>query len=556
MSLRSIAYCLGISFLAVACTDSREQYGRSVEAPLVEKRQGLGQPIFIDTDEDGTVSGDRDGDQDVDLVGPNLSQEEQDRRRRENSRQPIVYGQGASHISFETTILESQNILSRPFFGPDADGFAAYDESIYVDWRTEAPRVPDAIYVNTGYLGELELPTPLRNFRMGMELREFFPPTDPFGLQFLKTLYQVLEGVDSGYDCLLEQTCRAITGEEQYILFRLPRAIFLFSKDDRNTLYRIVLLRYIDPGLFANDFDLLTGRFVMSEETELKIGQPWGAAREASTVDSETETLTRSFRKDFEGVSIGLSRSHFLRDYREPTEDEIFQSVSLFSPGRNRIQVGGQYVVVSSGDGLNIDLAFSSIRPPISTELELPDVLLGWVDEGGEGIERALGEREARRQMVGNLVGLLAPTALQPQMQSLIGRTQLQKDLIQKLSDLLLARLEEQAKDNPQQVIARRVRGFHNDREGRSFSTTLVSYDPVANQGRHYFVSINERDGTMVFATGLFNNQFDPYIVPTLNQPIRAGNFGVSGLRLGDVVQLKDLDVGKGEATVQMLIPS
>ncbi|MEZ4752583.1 MAG: hypothetical protein R3B54_18695 [Bdellovibrionota bacterium] len=52
-----------------------------------------------------------------------------DEKARENSLKPILYGEGAAGISFKTTLNVAKELLSKPFYGPQAsDGLTAYNE--------------------------------------------------------------------------------------------------------------------------------------------------------------------------------------------------------------------------------------------------------------------------------------------------------------------------------------------------------------------------------------------------------------------------------------------
>ena len=62
----------------------------------------------------------------------------------------------------EYLLKDAETKLSRPRFGPDAEGYAYYDEGIYILWRQDAPRTPVFIMVFPEYLGEIPMPTPLK----------------------------------------------------------------------------------------------------------------------------------------------------------------------------------------------------------------------------------------------------------------------------------------------------------------------------------------------------------------------------------------------------------
>jgi hypothetical protein len=500
--------------LTIGCTQKREQYRDG------DVTKPTGQQTSSEIPEG--VSGkptNPDGGKDIDDNGEagetdeELSQDEIDRRVRENSQKPVSYGVSAGGVSFSTTFQDSKKILSRPVYGPDADGLAAYDEGIWVYWRKDEPRTPSAIFVNLGYQGEIFLGDTIGTVRIGDELNQFFSSDDQLGEEFIVELYNHFESKTDGYNCLVEQTCILDDSNDQFLLYDLPGMVVLVTKDDRKTLFRLVLQEYLTPGKLQNDFDVLNGQVLVTDASgnvvdRIQNGSLWKDVKEFAQPDENVKTsvFPRDFVNRYTNVAVGVSRSSYDEAYTTPNDKEVVTQLFFNGTFPATFRFGEKYVEF--------------------------DNALGTVDV-----------RLVKQKVAGK-------SYLKTQMKALAGKPVEQMELIKKLSVIAEQELKQApAVQDTDTVTFKRLTGLNSDEESRTFALSMGYYNTRTEKGHQFEVSIDEALGTATYFSAIFNHPLDSRVIPTTVKPIEVGSPSLAGFTLGDTVFLKEKDEGREQVT-------
>ncbi|NRA45984.1 MAG: hypothetical protein HRU09_13615 [Oligoflexales bacterium] len=223
-----------------------------------------------------------------------------DDRVSQNISKEIVFGKQVANISMETTLVQSQKILSKPVSA--FNGQVSYDEAITVVWRETPPRVPSFISISEGYKGSLKMPPPYNEFKVGTSLAGLLGNTEEDDQNFLRTLARHFDGQDETYDCIILNSCDVIVNLtfKQYV-FR--QGGFIISNDVHKTINSIFFWPEIplptEPlttgGIFGETIAGMNMTTVR-EEAEKTIGPSLGLLNDGRSVyDNGNLTILWNF---------------------------------------------------------------------------------------------------------------------------------------------------------------------------------------------------------------------------------------------------------------------
>ncbi|MCB0392960.1 MAG: hypothetical protein KDD25_00280 [Bdellovibrionales bacterium] len=542
ISPKRIALLISI-FIFSGCQKSIDQYDSS-SAPRSEKT--VEGPKFQKPFEPTNP----DAGKDIDLLEErDLTAEEISQITRENSLKPIVYGEGASGITLKMELREAKDILSPPFYGPDSDGVAAYGEGIVVDWRMNAPRVPEVIVVQTSYTGSLRLPEPYGDIRMQQSVGVFFG-SDPLGNDLIRDLYNKLEGADEKFDCLAARKCE-VARSPDYFAFVLPKMIIFLSSDNKHNFFRAILREGFSPGKLANDFDLIRGEFLFANEEgvltgeKIGLGASWGELKEKSEADSHTEVLSSLFLKQVEGVGIGITKSQFDRDYKEPDGAEKVRIANVFGD-YNNVRIRGKLVEwIFAPLGLDVELRFvdeKSSPGKSDTDKAVDQAAKAEAKANGEAEEDDSEEEEA----------LLLNTHFPAR-----GNVDAAKIAIRKLADLVSNEIaEELGLSDPKKasefMTYKRIKGLNKTGPYKTFSAEIGYFSNRKLFGREFRISLSVNSGSLSYVAEDIVDPFASKVLPSRVLPIVVGkdDLGSGGYKLGDTLTITDIDEARNEATL------
>lgn len=449
---------------------------------------------------------------------------DQDALTRQNAREPIVYGVGAGGITWDTDIKESQAKLSKPEYGPDAGGVAQYKSGMQITWRVTEPRQPTSILMWTDYLGTFDVGGKFGQWKLGDDLSRLFQ-NDEKGERFIVDLYNHLERKPADYDCLKTGICQIIGWDKptvDEITLWMPKLALLIAKD-RKTLFLIRLDNALPKGLLHHDLDLVTGEILVPKERGQKIGlgQTWGDILAINGENVKTDVGYNSMGKSYEGVYLELTKSSFLRGYKsEPLATEKLRSIAIYGTYTQPLRLNGRLIEMRKGS-----------------------------EKGRGGVELALVDGDPVDGV--RYVRLIEDVAAEDQIGVLNG-----------FVDLLRTELSKSGG----QTLTRRS-GHHKPVGKKTYAADVVSFDVKSGVGR--LVSFGFSEETKRFnyvAVADIISAVDKVIIPSLFKPYvavdnSAGEKGrndageavpieFAGFRLGDTLELKDVDLGRSEATV------
>lgn len=490
---------LMVAFSITACTDARKQYQTPVDPKVNGERQQ------------------KDPGQLVDVSGQKEECDSQCQVQK-RSQLPLVYGTSAAGLTFQMDLNQAQNYLSKPEYGPDADGWTVYSESIQVLWGSSEPRLPIVMIALNSYLGPLELPAPYGKVFMKDELKAHFPPSsDPKGERFIKNLFNHFEGKEADFNCLEENLCN-IVEEDDAIQFEMPGIVIGFTKDERKALYYVVISENVDAASLSNSFDLIQTKTTFQDEAtgkqvEVPFGITWGEVQERTgAINPKAQVERKTFTKDFNGMALILTKSDYSRDYIKPEDSETYKGLALFAPYNKSLLVNGN---------------------PLWLTLTKNDI----VKVSAQATAPAKGPHDA-------FVGLLQPTLSQVAL-----KPKVQADLMVQLKDLLLVEMK---KRYPQGLVFGSVDGHLEDKPGRSITLEVNGYDPDKKTGHFVYVSIQEKSGRLFFYTSLIDDTYAEKTLPLITQSFDANNRSLGGFALGAKVQISEMDLGRKEASISV----
>ncbi|MCB0367627.1 MAG: hypothetical protein H6624_00500 [Bdellovibrionaceae bacterium] len=576
--------CLAASFGMTGCNKTPKQYQADPPPQFkrdlnqVPTKEKLGEP----TNPGGGISGN----------GTDISPEEKVRRIRENSQKPIVYGVdgGGGGITFKTEYGQSKDILSKPFYGPDDDGLAAYEENIWVYWRKDKPRTPFGIFFNPGYLGSIDLglkdaSNQPRLINIADELADLFVG-DPSGKELIKKVYRHLEKVeDPSFDCLKAGVCQVDDSGQQFLQFSMPRAVMLFSQDDRRSLFRIILLKAEDPGNFANDADLIQAKILIpagegTPADSIGVGMSWGEAKEKAGTDTDNTLSTRAFVKGFQGLGVVISKSSFDRNYFFPSADEKLNGLYFTKDFQHSLLFNGKQLKLTKNldGGLDVSLGCGEEQPdaaaapeasfqPMSQTMMALSARSAVTLNDAVSIMNEVSDAEKEKERLAAEVAKRKPSAcLATKVPFLKEESKLQKDLVKKLALELIGQMSSQpvAQADKDQVLKAKTgtmdkgdkqflwsfTGFDAQGTNRTFAGLVSAWQPAEKSGINYAYELDEKTGNIFLSLEKITNPIAEITVPATFEPIVAGSQKMGGFALGDQVKIKNIDLGREQATL------
>lgn len=481
---------IGLASLALwSCTDAREQYSETADPRVNGERQKR---------EDKKLP-------DVQSVQVACDVQCEIKKR---SQKPMVYGTGAAGLHFDMDLVEAQSYLYTPLYGPDEDGWAVYEESLQVLWGSGDKRFPVFIVATNSYLGPLNLPEPYGTIFMKDEQKQHFPAEDPMGHQFIKDLYNHFEAKDPSFDCIKSKDCKVIP-EDDAIQFELPGILIAFTKDERKALYYVGISENRDPGALGQSFDLIQAK-TLSGESDLTLGMPWREVKDSSkAANTKTEVNRKYFSKAFNGVTAFVSKSDYSREYTEPGADEIYEGIALYAPYNQNILVNGQPLWLSLSPNNVVKVTRSATKPDVPDSFRV--------------------------------------AALQPTVPGIANKPQVQAEVMMQIKQILETEMKARY---PQGHVYATISGHLDNKPGRSIEVMSVGYDPESDTGHSAFVRLREKSGGLTFVVSLIDDNFAPVSIPAQLQDFDSNRRGIAGYKLGDVVEISDLDIGRKEATL------
>lgn len=288
---------------------------------------------------------------------------ENDDRISQNISQEIIFGKQVANISMETTLFQSQKILSKPMSA--VNGQVRYGEAITVVWRDSPPRVPVFISISEGYQGALKMPAPFNEFKVGTSLTGLLGDTEADDQNFLRTLARHFDGEDESYDCLIVNACDVIVSltAKQYV-FR--QGGFIVSNDRHKIIESIFFWPEIPPptdpitvgGVFG---DTVAGMNMemTRQEAEQFIGSSLGLLRDGRSVyDNGNLTVLWGFFPPFTSVFLTLG--------------EGFQGAIKLPDPYGEVKLGQSFATYFPESDASGDLFFQDIAQKMDglTELE------------------------------------------------------------------------------------------------------------------------------------------------------------------------------------------
>lgn len=159
-----------------------------------------------------------------------LSVEESAARQSANAIKPIVFGVGAAGITMDMRRSEVLNLLANPTF-VTSDGIILFPEFVTIVWQKEGedPK-PEAIIVNEGYKGRIDLPAGAGSLEVGGVYPQTFASDASIDATLLG-LGAIFNGKAPDYDCEVEGTCVYSNNDAGENLFFFPKGILIFDKD-------------------------------------------------------------------------------------------------------------------------------------------------------------------------------------------------------------------------------------------------------------------------------------------------------------------------------------
>ncbi|MFK7827710.1 MAG: hypothetical protein AB8G05_26425 [Oligoflexales bacterium] len=289
--------------ISSSCNDNKDfddsEPGHSAADLIQQRKQNI---PTTPTNPDGGV-----------IVGKtaSTSQVENEERVSQNVGNEIIFGKQVANISMETTLFQSQKILSKPLSA--FNGQVRYAEGLTVVWRETPPRVPSFISISEGYQGAMKMPPPFNEFKVGKSLASLLGDTDADDQEFLRTLARYFDGQDDTYDCIILNSCDVVVNLtiKQYV-FR--QGGFIVSNDRHKIITSIFFWPEIPPptepitsgGVFG---ETIAGFGINStkEEVEKIIGSSRGLLNDGRSVyDNGNLTILWNFFPPLTPIFLSL----------------------------------------------------------------------------------------------------------------------------------------------------------------------------------------------------------------------------------------------------------
>jgi hypothetical protein len=484
-----------------------------------------------------------------------------DAKIKANSSRPIVYKEGAGGVTFDTTLADvegsedSDGILTKPRSGPDVEGYAFYDEGLYILWRQDEPRTPVFILVLQNYLGEMAMPSPLKPIGMGFDFEKlgYKVKTKEGAEKIAIDYYRALENKDENYNCISQKSCQINWGDDskKEFTFEIPgRLIWLISKD-RFVLFRM-LLQEPRPTL-PFDFDILAGKMFVPGQKSFALGQEFSEVEtrltellEIDPQDIKTSVGVDTFGRLYDGTAFTYQKTKFDRLSVQPQPTDKMSLMQVWGNYPNIISFADKAVIVSeTATGVDLRLATAGEIQTLQTS---PD----------------------RREL------------------PLVIRLGLQSKNVKPFAQKLVALIESELKKiYPQAIIGSRFIGTYQRKVIKDYSAYVIVFDQAKKEGLFIQFGVEEEQGNLTSFTTLKlggdMNPLDPLVFADIVKPIEkiVGSIPLissvtekemlnadgtpiltsgklptftqlSGLNIGDTVEVSDWDLGRLEATVKI----
>lgn len=443
--------------------------------------------------------------------------------KQANLRKPIDYGIGAGGITMDTTFAESKKLLTPPFRGPFANGMALYNEQILVIWKDEGERKPQLIIPMGKYLGKmaagkfgkLDFQTKFTSYKGDKP--------EQGAARLARELFIELEQIeDTSYDCLATNRCTLIYGAENQanMVMVFPGAVLLLAKEEFQ-LAEIRIIRDVDPGILANNLDILSGDVLVPHEAPFQLGQAHKEIFDrvnSGPVETNPEVYVRTnfIGYSWNGFWYSFHRTNYDLAVTQAEDTDRVKNVEINSEFPALLTVGGVPVLMDIIDGdLNISLMTGlEPEPPFQSMLTMSRPI--------------------------------------PQGNSL--------EFMTEFGDFLKTELAKKY-----DVITVRTQGWQNPvKIHKELTTVIQAYKSSDLKGVRITFQLNEEQGKLsFFNVSLLDNSinaFNKLILPnTLSDLSRTEGFftELSGIRLNDGIALSEIDaLGRLEATAEFVRPS
>lgn len=507
-------FVLTVVGLSSACSKSPRQYQNPAASPATPDPSTLGGERVVGPPTQptaGLARGER-GEE---------TQEEMDRRVRENSLKPIKLGEGAAGITLTTTYEDSEFKLSKGRLV--SNGCTFYREGVCIFWRKDQPRLPSAILVTNGYLGNLALPAPYGTAKIGQEMSAFFStgpvPQDPKAQAFIEAIYRQVKGVGEDFHCLTEQSCFITWSPEgASFSFEMPGLVLAFGNNSRRVLGGVLIIASSEPAGLEGRVELLKGEIQILDDKEqvtdrVALGETWGeVVRKSGLEDDQRYSVsTRNFGKSLRGLGLSILRDKFGKDDRRPEADDPIVAVAFDEEFKGQFRINNKKLVIrSAGNDVKLELADQA-------ESESGSIVFGE--------ERKIFPNQATKQ-IAFLRGLVQLT--EAEMRKVI---------------------------NTDEVVVSSLEGLYQNSQGRTFTGNVVRYNTKTRQGMGLSYSISEDSGLVSIGYGMFDSDFERTAFEEGLQPWVAGSTRLAGFELGRVIYLKDREEDRRTATLRYQHP-